>query len=395
MEYFVEQAATHREAESKVREKYGDNARIMHHRTIRMGGFLGLFSREGVEVTGYFSSEPRRRKPEVDLEAEKKKLLEAARNTSDAPPERGLESVLEEIRDLRERLVQSHGQSQVHPSIVKVRQVLADNDFLTSYTERIVDRMRRELSVEQLEDEQAVMDTVLDWIADSVRLHVPRSTGRPEIFILVGPTGVGKTTTIAKLAAMYGIDSEGMRKRDIRVLTIDNYRIGARQQIETYGQIMDIPVSFVESAEDMKKQLSLCSDSDMVFIDTIGKSPRDYRRLGEMNELLAMCGPRARVHLAISATTKTVDAAEIATQFEPFKYEAVVVTKLDETNRAGNIISVLAERNKAISFLTNGQRVPQDLQRATVLDLLLHLEGFGVSRERLEQRYASVAVRSA
>ena len=114
-----------------------------------------------------------------------------------------------------------------------------------------------------------------------------------------------------------------------------------------------------------------------------------------MNELLAMCGPRARVHLAISATTKTVDAAEIATQFEPFKYEAVVVTKLDETNRAGNIISVLAERNKAISFLTNGQRVPQDLQRATVLDLLLHLEGFGVSRERLEQRYASVAVRSA
>jgi flagellar biosynthesis protein FlhF len=213
--------------------------------------------------------------------------------------------------------------------------------------------------------------------------------------VLVGPTGVGKTTTIAKLAAMYGIDSDGNRKRDIRVLTIDNYRIGARQQIETYGQIMDIPVSFVESSEDMRKQLALYSESDMVFIDTIGKSPRDFRRLGEMNELLAICGPRARVHLAVSATTKAADVAEIASQFEPFKYEAVVVTKLDETNRAGNIISVLSERNKPISFTTSGQRVPQDLDRASVLDLLLHLEGFGLPRERLEQKFAPEPVRSA
>jgi len=215
------------------------------------------------------------------------------------------------------------------------------------------------------------------------------------MFVLVGPTGVGKTTTIAKLAAMYGIDPYGSRKRDIRVLTIDNYRIGARQQIETYCQIMGIPVSFVESAEDMKKQLALAAECDMVFIDTIGKSPRDFRRLGEMNELLSICGPRARVHLALSATTKTVDVAEIATQFEPFKYEAVVITKLDETTRAGNVISILSDRDKPISFTTNGQRVPQDIERASVLELLLHLEGFGVSREQLEQTYGSATVRSA
>jgi len=394
MEYFVEQATTHREAEAKVRAKYGEHARIMHHRTVRMGGFLGLFSHEGVEVTGYFSNEPRRKAPEKDLEAEKKKLIEAARGTNEKA-DSGIDSVLEEIRSLKDSLLEVNREQASHPNILKARRVLEENDFSPPYTNRMIDRIRSEMPVEQLDDEETVLSTVLGWIADSIKLHVPRSTGRPEMFVLVGPTGVGKTTTIAKLAAMYGIDPYGSRKRDIRVLTIDNYRIGARQQIETYCQIMGIPVSFVESAEDMKKQLALAAECDMVFIDTIGKSPRDFRRLGEMNELLSICGPRARVHLALSATTKTVDVAEIATQFEPFKYEAVVITKLDETTRAGNVISILSDRDKPISFTTNGQRVPQDIERATVLELLLHLEGFGVSREQLEQTYGSATVRSA
>jgi flagellar biosynthesis protein FlhF len=395
MEYFVEQATTHREAEAKIRQKYGEQARIMHHRTVRLGGFLGMFSREGVEVTGYFSNEPRSRKtvpaPERNLQEEKKKLLEVMKGDG----ERTLETVLDEIRSLRESLVLGQSSEPEHPTIAAVRRVLGENDFSQLFTAQTIDRMRRELSVEQLEDQSSALEHVLGWIGDSIRLHVPRSSGRPEIFVLVGPTGVGKTTTIAKLAAMYGLDKGGTKPRDIRILTIDNYRIGARQQIETYGQIMGIPVSFVESAEEMRKYLALYQDADMIFIDTIGKSPRDFRRLAEMNELLAICGSRARVHLAVSATTKTADVGEIATQFEPFKYEAVVVTKLDETTRAGNIISVLSEKGKPISFVTDGQRVPQDIERATVLRLLTHLEGFGLTRGRLEQRFGTAPVRSA
>ncbi len=395
MEYFVEQAITHREAEAKIREKYGDHARIMHHRTVRVGGFLGLFSREGVEVTGYFSNEPRTRKAvpasEKNLEEEKKKLLKVMKGGED----NSVGAILDEIRSLKDSLDIRRSTEPGHPTIAHVRKVLGENDFSPSFTARMIERMRRELSVEQLEDQELVLEHVLAWIGESIRLHEPRSSGRPEIFVLVGPTGVGKTTTIAKLAAMYGLDREMTKSRDIRILTIDNYRIGARQQIETYGQIMDVPVSFVESAEEMRKYLALYQEADMIFVDTIGKSPRDFRRLGEMNELLASCGSRARVHLAVSATTKTADVREIATQFEPFKYEAVVVTKLDETTRAGNIISALSEKDKPISFITDGQRVPQDIERATVLRLLTHLEGFGVTRERLDERFGKVPVRSA
>ncbi len=389
MKYFVEQAETHREAEERVRSKYGDRARIMHHRSVRLGGFLGLFTREGVEVTGYFAADAKRKATaaqvsaepaaQQSLDEEKRKLIELARGGDQA-----LDTVLSEIRSLRDAV--RLPASDVHPAIADVRSKLELNDFSPSYIRLIEDRMRRELSVEQLEDSALVENSVLEWIGESIRIHEPRKGGSPEIFILVGPTGVGKTTTIAKLAAMYGLE-RGTRKRDIRVLTIDNYRIGARQQIETYGQIMDIAVSFVESADDMKKYLALYQDADMIFVDTIGKSPRDFRKLGEMNELLSACGGRARVHLAISATTKTADVAEIATQFEPFKYEAVVVTKLDETSRMGNVIGVLAERGKPISFITDGQRVPQDIERATVMRLLRNLEGFDVPRAALEQRF--------
>ncbi len=408
MEYFVEQAATHREAKQRVREKYGEQARIMHHRPIRLGGFLGLFTREGVEVTGYVSDAKPRASgsasainqtapPEASaaqvhktthgtdtsLDSEKQKILAAlrGRGTDDS-----LETVLDEIRGLRD--VISSGGGGDHPAITRIAELLEQNDFTPSYVRSLVSRMRSELTMDELEDEELLHARVLEWIGDSIPVYEPTPRGKPEIFILVGPTGVGKTTTIAKLAAMYGLDRKG---KDLRILTIDNYRIGARQQIETYGKIMDVPVSFVESPDDMKKYLALYEDADLIFIDTIGKSPRDFRKLGEMNELLSLCGRSARVHLAVSATTKACDIAEIAQQFEPFKYEAVVVTKMDETNRAGNVISALAERGKPISFLTNGQRVPQDIERGSAMRLLMQLEGFRVSRGELERRFSKAS----
>ena len=403
MEYFVEQAATHLEAQRRVRDKYGEQARIMHHRPIRMGGFLGMFTREGVEVTGYFSSAPARptQTPVVavapepqpraaataTLEQEKQKLLDALRDRSGSSGG-SIDTVLDEIRELRQTI--AGGAVPDHPAVAAMETLLEQNDFTSSYTRGILARMRSELTIEELDDEERVHARVLGWIGESIHVYEPEPRGKPEIFILVGPTGVGKTTTIAKLAAMYGLDKK-TNEKNLRILTIDNYRIGARQQIETYGKIMDIPVSFVESTEDMKKYLALYEDADLIFIDTIGKSPRDFKKLGEMNELLSLCGRSARVHLAVSATTKACDISDIAQQFEPFKYEAVVVTKMDETNRAGNVISVLAERGKPVSFVTNGQRVPQDIERASAMRLLMHLEGFRVSRGELERRFSKAS----
>jgi len=390
MEYFVEQAASHREAEQKVRAKYGERAKIMHHKTVRLGGFLGLFAREGVEVTGYFSHDPIRPesvRKQLDLEEEKRKILNAARS------DKTIDLVLKEIQSIKQRMEeQSAPPAQQptadHPSIQQIGDLLVQNEFSTRYIAEIISRMRSEFSMEEIEDMDVVSERVVDWIAESIEIHHSQKGTTPRVFILVGPTGVGKTTSIAKLAAMYGIDVKGSTSSSVRILTIDNYRIGAKQQIETYGEIMDIPVSCVESYEDMKKQMALYEDVDYVFVDTIGKSPREFTKLGEMNELLRACGGSAEVHLAMSATTKTSDMHEILRQFEPFGYKSVLVTKLDETSRVGNIISVLHEKQKSVSYITDGQRVPQDISVASIEKLLLNLEGLRINRQRVAERFA-------
>ncbi len=386
MQYFIEQAPNHTEAQRRIREKYGERARIMHHRSVRIGGFLGLFRREGVEVTGYFAAEQPKRelsKRTVSLEEEKQRVLNATKR--EVPKDKQLESVLSEIRELKTALVErDEGASRdlEHPTLQWVRRLLRRNEVNDDLAEGLVDRARREFSLEDLDNRSAVGRRVGDWIAEGLQTYDVSFSQKPEVFILVGPTGVGKTTTIAKLAAMYGVASEhGGERYDVRILTIDNYRIGAKQQIETYGEIMGIPVGFVETTGDMKKQLAVYAGTDVVFLDTIGKSPSEFARLGEMRELLRAAGHNAQVHLAVSATTKASDLEEILRQFEPFNYQSIIVTKLDETTRVGNLISVLTATRKPLSFTTNGQRVPQDIERATEATLIARLEGLSHNGE--------------
>lgn len=395
MQYFTEQAPTHREALDRVRAKYGEQAQVLSHRTVRTGGLLGLFAREAVEVTGYIrpaAASQARPQSKADLEEEKRKILERAR-AEQSKSDEALERVLDEIRDLKTRIddrARPSPEAEDHEAIRRADELLSQNDFTESFRRELVASLRRDFTLEGLEDWPEVEAALLERIGDCVevwREPPARSSRGPRVLALVGPTGVGKTTTIAKLAAIYAVGIGGEKPKSVRMITIDNYRIGARQQIETYGNIMGVPVSCVETAEDLKKTLALHSDADLVLVDTIGKSPRDAVRLAEMQRLVAACGPQAEVHLAVTATMKTSDMAETLRQFEPFGYRAVVLTKLDETNRVGNAISVLAERRKALSYVTTGQRVPQDIERAAVPALLTRLEGFRIDRARLDARY--------
>jgi flagellar biosynthesis protein FlhF len=206
--------------------------------------------------------------------------------------------------------------------------------------------------------------------------------------VLIGPTGVGKTTTIAKLAAIFGTDFTYQRQLSVRLLTIDNYRIGADQQIETLGGIMEIPVSVIKNYRELKQAIALSSEeADLILIDTIGRSPRASMELAEMKQLLNACGSAAEYHLALAATTKSSDITEILQQFEPFAYRSVIITKMDETTRVGNVVSALAEKGKAVSYITEGQAVPHDIQRANVIRFLINLDGFTINRRNLEKRF--------
>ncbi|OQY34526.1 MAG: hypothetical protein B6241_04455 [Spirochaetaceae bacterium 4572_59] len=389
-EHFTETGLSHKEVVTRIRLKYGDRAKIMFYKNIRIGGFMGLFTKEGVEYTGYITDTPAANRKEAD-EKSKKEILSMTQTQKGST----IDQVLKEVQALKDQISTgpiTEEQSELHHSLIQMRELLLENGFSVDYISDMINRLKREFSLEDLEQTSLLEETVMEWIGESILLYQETVTPSPRVFVLVGPTGVGKTTTIAKLAAINGITSG--QPLSVCMITIDNYRIGARTQIETYGDIMGIPVFTAESFHDLRDKIEINQDQDLILVDTIGKSPRDFMKLAEMRTIVEACGQNSEIHLAISATTKDKDIQEILDQFEPFHYKSVIMTKLDETTRVGNLISIIGDRKKSLSFLTDGQGVPQDITRNVRGKLLEYLVGFncdaGPIIKKLEKKYTRV-----
>jgi len=417
MELFIEQGDSLLECKQKIYEKYKRPFHIQKQKDIRVGGFLGLFTKPGIQVEFYFPVQRQNNQSydynpklpllhqngmqhsagdlfsEKNLEEAKQKVLETARKNLGEISASGREAsqqILDALKEIKEK-VESTGKRDEHPSFVRVMELLKANDFSEKYINGMLERLRKELTMEQLEHFEVVQDRILEWIGESISIYREEAVMRkPRIMVLVGPTGVGKTTTISKLAAIYGIGTDEIPAVDVRLITIDTFRICAKEQLEQIGSIMQIPVSCVSNKQDIRKEIALYSDDiDLFLLDTIGNSPKDSSKIGEMKEILDGCPKNAEYHLVISAATKTSDIEEIMRQFEPFNYKSVILTKMDETGSCGNIISALAERGKSISFITNGQAVPEDIRRASIVRFLINLDGFKINRDKIEKRFPS------
>ena len=397
MEYFTIKGSTPRDALATMKRLYGPDARIHSHRPVRMGGVLGWFARQGVEITGFIEpSQPESASPAAtDLAHQKRAILHQA------PPATNLQRLTDELAALRSRLDESLPDGAEiavrpaeHPQLAALETLLLRNDFAPHVRLRLLDQVRARFPLSRLEDQAEVHQFVAQQIGRELRLAAPLAESAatadgPRICTVVGPTGVGKTTTIAKLAALHAIGGTGEPACQVRIVTIDNYRIGARQQIETYGEIMRIPVTAAETAEELKKAVALGHGADLIFIDTAGRSPGDYARLAEMRSVLDAVGRHGTTQLAVSATTKYADLEEILRQFEPFAYDSVIVTKLDETATSGNLLSALASARKPVSYCCDGQVVPQDIAPASIVRLLLSLDGFRLDRRLLEREFGA------
>jgi flagellar biosynthesis protein FlhF len=177
------------------------------------------------------------------------------------------------------------------------------------------------------------------------------------IVALVGPTGVGKTTTIAKLAAKF-ILKHGSKQ--VALITTDNYRIGAHEQLNTYGRILDVPVRVASSAEELRYLINGFADKRLILIDTAGMSQRDMK-LAEQISTLQQSGLNIKSYLVMSAATEYKAMNEIINAFQVFEPQASILTKLDEAVTLGSAISSLIEHNLPLSFIANGQQVPEDI----------------------------------
>lgn len=184
--------------------------------------------------------------------------------------------------------------------------------------------------------------------------------GSPRIVALVGPTGVGKTTTIAKLAAVHALQ----KKVRVALVTIDNFRVGAVEQLKNYAMIMGVPLAVAATPEELERVLTSFRDKELILIDTPGRSPRDREQLAELKGFLETRFA-IETHLCLAATTKDRELRETIERFGMLPVNRLLFTKLDESESFGCLVNMLMQHKLQVSYVTNGQRVPEDIAVAT------------------------------
>jgi flagellar biosynthesis protein FlhF len=183
------------------------------------------------------------------------------------------------------------------------------------------------------------------------------------VSVFIGATGVGKTTTIAKIAG----HAVARMKKKVAMISTDNFRIGGQEQLFHFGDLLGIPTYACADVGALKDVVESLEDRDLILIDTPGSSPSDLARLSQLEALIQAAD--AKVHLVISATTRSEDITKIIIRFQRFKPNSVILTKLDETDSKGPLTGDLLRNEIPVSYVTNGQRVPEDLMIPTADEL--------------------------
>jgi len=225
----------------------------------------------------------------------------------------------------------------------------------------LVERVRRETSANDVDDPLMLRARLSRMIEDEIRVSGPIrvESGRRKLVALVGPTGVGKTTTIAKLAANFRLRD----KKRVGLITVDTFRIAAVEQLRTYADIIDLPMHVVSTPREMRDAVNSLSSMDLVLLDTAGRSPHDDVKIQELKSFLVEAAAD-EVHLVLSATAGASSLEKMARQFGQVGTTHLLLTKLDEASSLGNLLPLVRTSKLPLSYLTDGQSVPDDIAPA-------------------------------
>jgi flagellar biosynthesis protein FlhF len=404
------EAPTMSEALEKVRSVFGEDGMIVGSRTFRRGGWLGVGGREVVEVfvadtrsrianlrretmnrgkengdrakesgvrwkeSGVRSKESGVRSKESGVRSKEngahrgKESGTRAKDSGvfvrEAPSVEEIGAISDTLTQLRDDIQDLLAQSSEKPSFSHpFLKECYDLLILREVDPRVADFIVRDIAKLSLPPGFPTPARVVSVVRTQLsRIFVANPpvdpTVSPRVICLIGPTGVGKTTTIAKLAARAMIN-EGRR---VGLITLDTFRIAAVDQLQKYAEIIGVPLRVVSQPEDLTKAIEDCRAEgiDLVFVDSAGRSHRDELKMVEITEFLSMV-PNAEIHLVLSCTTHSRTIDNVSSRFASVSYDRIILTKTDETVSMGALVASLLKIAKPVSYITDGQNVPDDI----------------------------------
>ena len=368
------------ETMGKVKRELGSEAVILQTREFREGGFLGLFGKIKVEITAAIEENPvvAVKTPASnyvyhveDVKLPITRTMSVTKDKSEA-----IQDELQHMRLMLEKMNKHmEGLGEETSSWPPILQRWADHLQDRGVNENLVKRLIRQVQQTLPEDEWGDDLQVYARIEANVR-QICGQTGpiqpgidKPRIVALIGATGVGKTTTIGKLAAGFSI----VDKRKVALITADTYRVAAVEQLRMFGEIIGVPVEVVMTPTRLREALNLHADKELIFIDTAGRSPHHDLHMSELRAFLDKAQPDFTM-LVMSATTQFADQLKIYQRFEGLTTH-LIFTKLDETGSAGSILNLLGQTTLPTAYLTYGQNIPDDIEAATPDRMALHVLG--------------------
>jgi len=362
------------EAITKIKKELGPDAIILSTKKMKGAGgsMLEVMAARELDLATVASadlSETALRGMENDGKTSRADLNSILKNNFDE-----LKQLFRELKndqDIRTELAEVKDSMNIFFDVLGLKRNKTGNDQTDSIYYRLIsegiskekawraaDKVKNELVSGQIEDSNAGLAVVENLIRQSLPMNNPCAKGQ-RVKVLIGPTGVGKTTTLAKLSAFHALHE----KKNVGIITTDTYRIAAVEQLKIYDRSIGLPLEIASGSMDFKKSLRKFADKDIILVDTPGTSRNDMLNTGKLYETLKSEVP-CESNLLISLTSSKECMMEVASRYGRFDYNQVILTRADECTRIGFLWDVLDQIAKPVSYITNGQNVPNDIEEA-------------------------------
>ncbi|MTI65705.1 MAG: flagellar biosynthesis protein FlhF [Firmicutes bacterium] len=367
------------EAMVRIRYELGNDAIIVSKRFVRQKGIFKYFKKKMIEVTAAVDEGEENIKPEDvkkvnDIDVKKDIINKQMNDTNKEKTNSDEKKLIKEMEELKKLVSKLNGGEKETEEITKVEyKRYPIEDILDDYD---LDRNVREkffnyLTESNIDFKDANKLNLYKFLKDNLTQFLNTDIENEErIQIFIGPTGVGKTTTIAKLAANETLT----KKKNVALITIDTYRIGAVEQLKTYANILDTPLEVVVTKDELINAIDKFKDYDKILIDSTGRSHRDKDKLNEVNDYFTSIDEK-NTYLVLSITTNKKDLSSIIENYKKIGYNNIILTKLDESENHGNILNISSYTDKPISYICTGQNVPDDIEIANKQNLFKYIWG--------------------